>query len=111
MPVTDKKTESAYRARASSDAHMACIEKEAVQAQRHRDKRVLQRDRARRRDEKRAGRAGPPDCSEVPGPREEHTLVIACEEPPEREAGEDWDVVGQDDITSAEACERPGISR
>ena len=111
MPVADKKTESAYRARASSDAQMACIEKEAVQAQRHRAKRVLQRDRARRRDEKRAGRAGPPDCAEVPGPPEMHSLVIAHVEPPEREAVGDWDVIGQDDIVSADACQRPFITR
>lgn len=90
---------------------MACFEKLAVQAERQRAKCVLQRDRARRRDEKRRGRAGPPDCAEVPGPREVEELVVAHVEPPEREAGEDWDVVGQDDIASAEACERPGISR
>ena len=90
---------------------MACFEKEVVQDQRQRAKCVLQRDRARRRDEKRRGRAGPPDCAEVPGPSEVLTLVFACEEPPERETGEEWDVVGQDDIASAEACQRPGISR
>jgi hypothetical protein len=90
---------------------MACFEKDVVQAQRQRAKCALQRNRAMRRDEKRAGRAGPPDCAEVPGPAEVLTLVIACEEPPEREATEDWDVVGKDDIASAEACQRPGISR
>lgn len=109
--MPDKKTESAYVACASTDAQMACFEKAAVQVQRQRAKCALQRDRGRRRDEKRGGRAGPPDCAEVPGPQEELTLVVACEEPPEREAAEDWDVVCQDDIASAEACQRPGISR
>jgi hypothetical protein len=89
---------------------MACFEKAVVQAQRQRAKCVLQRDRARRRDEKRGGRAGPPDCAEVPGPQEVLTPVMACEAP-EREAAEDWDVIGKDDIASAEACQRPGISR
>jgi hypothetical protein len=36
--------------------------------------------------------------------------VMACEAP-EREAAEDWDVIGKDDIASAEACQRPSISR
>ena len=90
---------------------MACFEKAAVLAQRERAKCALQRERGRRRDEKRGGRAGPPDCGEVPGPPEELTLVIAREAPPEREAAEDWDVVGKDDIANAEACQRPGISR
>ena len=91
---------------------MACFEKEVVQAQRRLAKCALQHDRGRRRDEKRAGRAGPPDCGEVPGPQEVVTLtaVLAREAPPEREAAEDWDVVGHDDIASAEACQRPGIS-
>ena len=96
---------------ALSPSQMACMQKEAVQAHRQRAKCALQRDRARRRDEKRGGRAGPPDCSEVPGPREVEELVVACDEPPEREAVEDWDVVLKDDIATAEACERPGISR
>ena len=108
---TDTKTESAYATRTSTDTQMACFENKVVQAQRQRAKCALQRDRARRRDEKRAGCSGPPDCGEVPGPAEVPTLVFVCEEPPEREAGEDWDVVGRDDIASAEACERPGISR
>ena len=90
---------------------MACFEKAAVLAQRERAKCLLQRERGRRRDEKRGGRAGPPDCGEVSGPQEELTPVIAREAPPERETAEDWDVVGQDDITSAEASQRPGISR
>jgi hypothetical protein len=42
----------------------------------------------------------------VPGPREVEELVVAHVEPPEREAGEDWDVVLKDDIVSAAACER-----
>jgi hypothetical protein len=109
--VIRKKTESAYRARACTDARMTCIEKEVVQTARQRAKCALQLDRGRRRDEKRAGRAGPPDCGEVPGPQEVLTLVIAHVEPLEREAVDDWDVVGKDDIASAEACQRPSISR
>ena len=94
---------------------MACTEKEAVLVQRQRDKCALQRDRGRRRDEKRAGRAGPPDCAEVPEAIYAETSTCACVEAracaPEREAAEDWDVVGQDDIASAEACQRPSITR
>ena len=108
---TDKKTESAYATRTSTDAQMACFEKRDLQAARQRAKCALQRDRARRRDEKRAGCAGPPDCGEVPGPREVEEPVLACLAPPEREAGEDWDVVLKDDIASVAACERSGISR
>lgn len=103
--------------RAGSDAQMACTEKEAVLVQRQRDKCALQRDRGRRRDEKRAGRAGPPDCAEVPEAIYAETSACACLDvearagAPERETGGDWDVIGQDDIASVDACQRPCITR
>ena len=86
-------------------------------------KKVLQKERARCRDEKHAGRAGPPDCAEA-----EAEVEIETEKGAEAEAeveietekevkGEvegsvgDWDMVGGDEhVRSPRSCHPPCTS-
>ena len=87
--------------------------KQAVQ-QKHWDaERQVQRERMRRRDDKRAGRAGPPDAGEVPAAAwaaaEEASQVSEQAE----EAGSvgGWDMVdGEGDVRSPGSCHPPCIS-
>jgi uncharacterized membrane protein len=91
---------------------MLCLEKEAVHMARQMNRRVLQRDRARRRDEKYDGRAGPPDCAEVPEAVERCVCVetVTCGSQEQEMVG-DWDVIGKDEIARVEECPRLSSSR
>ena len=72
-------------------------------------KRALQKERARCRDEKYAGRAGPPDCAEVEaGVETEIETEIETEEEVKVEVEGsvgDWDMVGGDEhVRSPRSC-------
>ena len=95
---------------------MLCIDKRAVAMRRELGKQALKQGRSYRRDEKWAGRAGPPDvadCAGVPDavecegvPELVETRVCVCAA--EDSAG-DWDVVGPDDVNDAGDGARPCI--
>ena len=80
-------------------------------------KKVSQRERTRSRDEKYAGRAGPPDCAEVEAEAWEDTEVAgehasalagACER---EESVGGWDIVGGDEhLHSPRSCHPPCTS-
>ena len=72
-------------------------------------KRALQKERARCRDEKYAGRAGPPDCAEVEAEAE---AEIEKEVNVEVEGSVgDWDMVGGDEhVRSPRSCHPPCTS-
>jgi hypothetical protein len=77
-------------------------------------KKVLQRERARCRDEKYAGQAGPPDCAEVEAEAEAEGVetVQAVEVKVEKEESVGgWDMVGGDDhLHSPRSCHLPCTS-
>ena len=89
-----------------------CWDKKAMHERHRHAERVLKSGRARRRDDKYAGRAGPPDCAGAeareaaaapagPSPR-------ACER---EESVGDWDIVGADEhLHSPPSCRPPCIS-
>ncbi len=97
---------------ASEWVHMLCWDKK-VMHERHRHAEIaLKRGRTQRRDEKYAGRAGPPDCAEAEaeaGPEAAaDTLPRECER---EESVGDWDVVGADEhLRSPRSCRPPCIS-
>ena len=105
-----KKTESACiksRLRVHMQAHE--LDKKAMRER----IRMMKQDRMRSRDEKYAGRAGPPDCAEVPAAEEAAAATV--ELAPECERAEsvgDWDVVGADEhLRSPLSCRPPCTSR
>ena len=78
---------------------------------------VLKRGRTRRRDDKYAGRAGPPDCAGEEAGRETEVgggSVSVSEwagECASEESVGDWDVVGADEhLHSPQSCRPPCIS-
>ena len=95
---------------------MLCVDKRAVALRRELSKQAQRQERAHRRDEKWAGRAGPPDVADVPDVQScvcEPAQV--CEPARAREPAEDsaaeWDVVGLDDIDCTADRARPCIGR
>jgi hypothetical protein len=92
---------------------MLCVDKRAVALRRELSKQTQQQERTRRRDEKWAGRAGPPDVAEVPAcvcaPAEVYEPV--CVREPAEDSAAEWDVVGLDDIDCAADRARPCIGR
>jgi len=85
--------------------------KQAVQ-QKHWDaERQVQRERMRRRDDKRAGRAGPPDAGEVPAAAWGEEAGQAEAEADEAGSVGGWDMVdGEGDVRSPGSCHPPCIS-
>ena len=91
--------------------HGLCLDKQK-QA-----KRAAKRERARCRDDKYAGRAGPPDCEEVGAGlspdeaadacAETETLTRECEK---EESVGDWDMVAGGDLHSPGSCPPPCTS-
>ena len=81
--------------------HRLCLDKQAMHERHRHAKRAVKKDRTQSRDDKYAGRAGPPDCAEVDcaGETEAGEAVDVAEaEVNEREdsvAG--WDIVGGDE--------------
>ena len=80
-------------------------------------KKVLQKERARCRDEKHAGRAGPPDCEEAEAEVEaeaEAEVEIETEKEVKVEVEGsvgDWDMVGGDEhVRSPRSCHPPCTS-
>ena len=74
-------------------------------------KKVLQRERARCRDEKYAGRAGPPDCAEVEEEAEIGTEKEAEVKVEVEGSVGDWDMVGGDEhVRSPRSCHPPCTS-
>ena len=74
-------------------------------------KKVLQRERARCRDEKYAGRAGPPDCAEVEAEAEIGTEKEAEVKVDVEGSVGDWDMVGGDEhVRSPRSCHPPCTS-
>ena len=101
---------------------MLCVDKRAVALRRELSKQTQQQERAHRRDEKWAGRAGPPDVADVPDVQSCVCEPVCVREPAEacepvraREPAEDsaaeWDVVGLEDIDCAADRTRPCIGR
>ena len=89
---------------------MLCVDKRAAAMRRELGKQALKRGRAHLRDEKWAGRAGPPDVAD--------TDAVECVRVPEvaearacaaEDGAGDWDVVGPDDLTDAGDGARPCI--
>ena len=112
MCTCEKKVESAciYERRAGAHMHGLGLDK-------HRHaKRVAKRERTRCRDEKYAGRAGPPDCEEVEGGFSSDEATDACAEalPRECEREEsvgDWDMVGgEEHLHNPGSCPPPCTS-
>ena len=101
--------------------HKVCFEKRVMFERQKHAKRVLQRDRTRWRDEKYAGRAGPPDCVEVEAAEaesgEEAEAGAEMETEVERRTERDesvggWDIVGGDeDLHSPGSCHPPYTCR
>ena len=98
---------------------MLCVDKRAAALRRELSKQALKQGRTYRRDEKWAGRAGPPDAEEPEEPEEPACVRVpelagacACvaREPAEDGAAE-WDVVGPDDIDGTGDRARPCIAR
>ena len=93
--------------------YSAHFSKQAVQ-QRHWDaERQVQRERMRRRDDKRAGRAGPPDAGEVQAAAwvEEAEQAGEAVQAEETESVGGWDMVdGEGDVHSPGSCRPPCIS-
>lgn len=95
---------------------MLCVDKRAGALRRELAKQALKQERTYRRDEKWAGRAGPPDvadCVGVPDAADcegvpELVEARACVCVTEDGAG-DWDVVGADDVKDAGDGARPCI--
>ena len=88
-----------------------------VMQQRQEKMHMLKQGRARRRDEKYAGRGGPPDCEEVQAETfveaevDENVSALAGECAREERAG-DWDIVGADEhVHSPRSCRPPCTSR
>ena len=98
------------------DMHKVCFEKRVMFEKQKHAKRV-QRERTRWRDEKYAGRAGPPDCVEVEPAEtesgEEAELEPEVEKGPERdESVGGWDIVGgEEHLHSPGSCHPPYTCR
>jgi hypothetical protein len=98
---------------------MLCVDKRAVALRRELSKQAQRQERTYRRDEKWAGRAGPPDVADVQAcvnePARVREPAEVCEPARAREPAEDsaaeWDVVGLDDIDCAADRARPCIGR
>ncbi len=90
------------------------FEKQALQQKHWHAERQVQRERMRRRDDKRAGRAGPPDVGGVGV-----GVVNAQAAQAEAEADEaesvgglhGWDMLDGEDVRSPGSCRPPCISR
>ena len=105
-----KKTESACiksRLRVHMQAHE--LDKKAMQER----MRMLKQHRMRSRDEKYAGRAGPPDYAEVEAEAEGAEPIEAAEVKIEvAESVGGWDMVdGEEDVHSPRSCHPPCTSR
>ena len=92
---------------------MLCWDKKVMHEKRRHAQGVLKRGRTQRRDEKYAGRAGPPDCAEVPAADEAAAATVELAPECEREESVgDWDVVGADEHSrSPLSCRPPCTSR
>jgi hypothetical protein len=85
------------------------FEKQALQ-QKHWDaERQVQRERMRRRDDKRAGRAGPPDVGGVGVVAAQAAQAQA--EADEAESVGGWDMLDGEDVRSPGSCHPPCTSR
>ena len=97
--------------------HMFCWDKKAMHERHRHAESVLKRGRTRRRDEKYAGRAGPPDCAcdsvaglagLAAGGGAEATVPRESEE----ESAGGWDMVSwEEHVHSPGPCPPPCISR
>jgi hypothetical protein len=105
--------------RLEKDRQMMCVDKRASVLRRELLKQALKQERTYRRDEKWAGRAGPPDCAHVPDCARELDCVhvpacareLDCVHVPVGESAAEWDVVGPDDLKDAGDGARPCIAR
>jgi hypothetical protein len=101
------------------DMHKVCFEKHVMEKQKH-AKRVTKSARTRCRDEKYAGRAGPPDCVEVEAgtqaecgaEKEEDIVGTEVEKGNEKdESVGGWDIVGgEEHLHSPDSCHPPCTS-
>ena len=85
------------------------IDKKAAQER----MRMLKQERARSRDEKQAGRAGPPDVVREPveavlqsEPANERGWSVVCKRGSDASTG-DWDIVGRDEHLHSPGSSRP----
>ncbi len=92
--------------------HGLCLDKQAMHEKYKHAKRGVKKDRTRSRDEKYAGRAGPPDCVEVEWGAETEVVDVAEAEVHEREDSvADWDIVGGDEhLHNPGSCHPPCTS-
>jgi hypothetical protein len=102
--------------RLEKDRQMLCVDKRAAVLRRELAKQAVKQERTYRRDEKWAGRAGPPDapdCEREPDCEHEPACArsLDCVDVPAGESAADWDVVGPDDLKDAGEGARPCIAR